>query len=131
MKSYRPNAHLTRIALSFLLVGLTGCQAKQSQLQLPEESTAAVSTTPLSKGHELFLTHCVSCHQGAGNPPGPNAVILDSETLKSQTEFTALIRHPRSGMMTPFDPETLPDGDAKELYSYLLSAKNPTRQSTP
>ena len=127
MKSSLPPSRLTLTALSMLLIVLPGCQARTSQMQLPSDTPAA----PLSRGHELFLTHCVSCHMGAGNPPGPNAVILDSETLKSQTVFTALLRHPRSAMMTSFDPEVLPEQDVKALFGYLLSAKNPSDKPTP
>lgn len=106
------------LPLVVLLTVFPGCKQNQSQVQVPP-------TTPISKGHELFLAHCASCHQGAGNPPGPNAVILDSETLKNQTDFTALLRQPRSSMMTAFDPGRLPDSDVKALYTYILTVKNP------
>jgi len=112
-----------------LLIALTffpGCKhgVTQSKAVLPP-------TTPLPRGQELFLSNCSSCHQGPGNPPGPNAVILDSETLKSQSDFTALLRHPRSAMMTSFSPEVLPEQDIQALYRYVLSVKNPGERQNP
>jgi mono/diheme cytochrome c family protein len=106
-----------------MLALLSGCKhsVNQSQFQLPP-------TAPISKGHELFLAHCASCHQGAGNPPGPNAIILDSESLKNMDTFTALLRQPRSAMMTAFSPETLPNKDVQTLYEYILTVKNPQPQ---
>jgi mono/diheme cytochrome c family protein len=104
--------------LLFLLL-LQGCKpAPQSHTQLPPAGS-------LPKGQELFLSHCASCHQGVGNPPAPNAVILDSETLKSQTSFTALLRNPRAATMTQFTPDLLSDQDAQQIYNYILSVKNP------
>lgn len=113
------------LPLLAILALLPGCKhSNQSQIQLPP-------STPVSKGHEIFLAHCVSCHQGTGNPPGPNAIILDSATLKSFAEFKALLRQPRSAMMTAFSLEALPDKDVKVLYNYILTAKNPQATSTP
>jgi len=111
------------LPLLAILLLLPGCKhgVTQSKTTLPPASA-------MPKGQELFLSNCAGCHQGAGNPPGPNAVILDSETLKSEAEFTAQLRHPRASTMPPFAPETLPEKDVKALYEYLLSAKNPSAQ---
>jgi mono/diheme cytochrome c family protein len=109
-----------------ILALLPGCKhsVNQSQVQLPPSA-------PVSKGQEIFLAHCVSCHQGPGNPPGPNAVILDSETLKTLKDFKALVRQPRASGMTVFTPDILPDKDVKTLYDYLLTAKNPQAAKSP
>jgi mono/diheme cytochrome c family protein len=109
------------LPLLAILLLLPGCKphVTQSRTTLPPASA-------LPRGQELFLSNCASCHQGAGNPPGPNAVILDSQTLKSEADFTELLRHPRSAMMTAFAPDVLPNQDVKALYQYILSAKTPS-----
>jgi mono/diheme cytochrome c family protein len=109
------------LPLLALLLLLPGCKqhVTQSKTTLPPANA-------LPRGQELFLSNCASCHQGVGNPPGPNAVILDSDTLKSEADFTALLRHPRSGMMTAFTPDVLPEKDVKALYRYILATKSPS-----
>ena len=110
-----PRHYLLPVALGVLFL-TSGCKPQQSQVQVPPAQA-------LPRGQEIFLSHCASCHQGPGNPPGPNGVILGSDTLKSQSDFTALLRKPRSAMMTAFSLEALPDHDVKELYSYIMSVK--------
>lgn len=114
------------LPLLAILVLMPGCKPVVTQ-----SKTVVPPTNALPKGQELFLSHCASCHQGAGNPPEPNAVILDSDTLKSQTDFIALLRQPRSAMMTPFSPDMLSDKDAESLYRYILSVKNPQEPQKP
>ncbi len=80
---------------------------------------------PLSKGQEIFLTHCVSCHMGVGDPPGPNAVVLDSAKLQLDSRFESFLRKPVSAMMPSFDEHLISKDDAQKLYAYLLEAKAP------
>lgn len=97
------------------VIALTGCGSEP-------ESPPSV---PVSPAHGLFLTHCVSCHQGPGHPPGPNAVILGSPQIATEKEFVKFLRQPTSAMMPPFSREQLTDGEAHELYVYLKSVVTP------
>lgn len=105
-----------------LLIFLSGCGSSKSE---PAQQT---STTTLPPGQQVFLTHCVACHQGVGNPPGPNATILDSETLHSEDSLRELVRHPKSTMMRAFSEEELSNDDVHELYIYLQTVKTPKPQ---
>lgn len=107
---------LPLLALSCLL---TGCQQNDGQPSPGQPST------PLPKGQQLFLSHCVSCHQGFGTPPKPNAVVLDSATLNEEAQFRALLRHPKSPMMQTFSPDMLSDADVHEIYVYLTGFRAP------
>lgn len=109
---------MKRLVLPLLAIVafLSGCQSP-----LPEKAVP-VATSP---GQQLFLSHCVSCHMGAGNPPGPNAVILDSSMLRSEKVFRDLLRHPSSAMMRTFSEQELSDPQVHELYVYLQLAKTP------
>jgi mono/diheme cytochrome c family protein len=97
---------------------LSGCGSKSEQAQ-------PTSFTPQLPGQRIFLSHCVACHQGTGNPPGPNATILDSDTLQTEQTFRELVRHPRSSMMRTFSEEELSNADVHELYAYLQAVKTP------
>jgi mono/diheme cytochrome c family protein len=103
----------------FLIVTLSGCGSRTS------EPTQQTSTTTLPRGQQVFITHCVSCHQGNTEATSPNAVILDSETLKSEASFRELVRHPKSTMMRSFTEEELSNDDVHELYIYLQTVKTP------
>jgi mono/diheme cytochrome c family protein len=98
------------LPLLALVIGLSGCGGDQES-QLPPK--------PLLPGQEIFLSNCASCHQGAGNPPGPNTSIMQSATLASEEAFLPFLRKPISPMMPAFSVEQLPDSQARELYAYL------------
>lgn len=94
----------------------------------PENNTSNQPAQPLSRGQQLFLGHCVSCHQGAGEIPGPNAVVLNSTTLNREETFRALLRQPASPMMRAFSVDELSDADVHELYGYLMGLRqNPAQ----
>lgn len=109
------------VSLLVMVIGFSGCQGN-SQQTMPDTPVAT-----MSPGQTLFLNHCVSCHMGAGNPPGPNAVILDSSRLLTEASFRDVLRHPVSAMMRSFSEQELSDEDVHVLYQYLLSAKTPTQ----
>lgn len=99
---------------------LGGCgQLPASSPTANPESAPAAKPQAGSKGQQLFMTHCASCHQGIGQTPGPNAVVLNSRTLSEESGFKALLRQPFSPMMPAFGPETLSDEDVHALYGYL------------
>jgi mono/diheme cytochrome c family protein len=91
-----------------------------SPLQAGESPSAA---TPLSAGQTLFLTHCVRCHTDTGNPPGPDATILNSPRLATEDSFRQLLRHPTSGMMKSFSAQELDDATVRILYDYLKTRR--------
>ena len=82
-------------------------------------STSAEGPKVSSKGQEVFLNQCMTCHMGAGDPPGPNDVILHSAKLASEDAFSKYVRQPDNGMMPAFSKEPLSDADLKELYAYV------------
>lgn len=88
------------------------------------QTTPSTPAEPMVKGRQIFLSYCVSCHQGAGETPGPNAVVLNSATLAREDAFRSLLRQPSSSMMRAFSAEELPDADVHELYHYLSSLQN-------
>ncbi|HEY9687502.1 MAG TPA: cytochrome c [Coleofasciculaceae cyanobacterium] len=105
------------LPLLALIIGLSGCGGEQDS-QLPP--------APVSPGQEFFLSNCASCHQGPGNPPGPNAIVTQSAVLASEEAFLLFLRKPTSPMMPAFSVEQMPDSQARELYAYLktqVSAK--------
>jgi mono/diheme cytochrome c family protein len=107
--------------LSTLLLGFSlltsGCSANQS------DKAAAEKTTPISAGHQLFLTNCSRCHAGDGNPPGPDNTILSSGRLSSEESFRKLLRQPTSAMMKSFSPQELSDMQVHTLYEYIIQAR--------
>jgi mono/diheme cytochrome c family protein len=103
----------------FLIVGmvlLTGCKA-------PITANLPVGPQATSTGHQLFLSHCVSCHMGATDSSGPNGVIVHSTTLQSEAAFKEVLRHPTSATMPAFDEKTLDERAVHELYTYLTTVK--------
>lgn len=88
------------------------------------QTTTNAPAKPMAKGQQIFLSYCVSCHQGTGETPGPNAVVLNSATLAQEGAFRNLLRQPSSSMMRAFSAEELPDADVHELYLYLSSLQN-------
>lgn len=110
---------LALIPVVIMLIGFSGCQGKSPQ-GMPETLVA-----DMPPGQTLFLNHCVSCHMGAGNPPGPNAVILDSSRLLNEPAFRDVLRHPPSAMMRSFSEQELSDADVHLMYEYLVAAKTP------
>lgn len=105
------------VFLAIAAASLSGCAKK------PVE-TAGPPTLPVPVGHGLFLTNCAKCHQGPGNPPGPNAIILDSERLNTEESFRDLLRKPTSSAMPAFTDTDLSDGEIHEMYVYLSSSRS-------
>jgi mono/diheme cytochrome c family protein len=103
----------------FLFAGVTlvGCDR-------PAGERKVTAITPDSKGHQLFLTHCVACHMGATDSSAPNANLLSSDSLKSEDAFKELLRHPRSATMPAFDEKTLNEEAVSELYTYLINERD-------
>lgn len=90
------------------IITLSGCN--------PPSTTAPA---PLTPGQEIFLTHCASCHNGGGNPPGPNFSIIGSPRMTNEESFKELLRKPTSAMMPAFDPALISDAQAHDLYTWL------------
>lgn len=88
---------------------LSGCQQNEQ----------AVDISQLPAGQRIFLNECLMCHQGPGNPPGPDHRITLSEKLGTQAGFAGFLRHPNNGLMPPFSPDRLADEEIAQLYQYL------------
>lgn len=102
-------------ALMVLLITLplAGCR------QPVQESQKLADTTKSSKGHQLFINHCASCHMGGNG--APNGVILQSPSLTSEEAFKEVLRHPPTAAMPAFDDKTLPPQDIHALYTYVIT----------
>jgi mono/diheme cytochrome c family protein len=72
-------------------------------------------------GQEVFLNYCMGCHMGAGDPPGPNDVILKSPKMASIELFKKYIRQPDNDAMPPISQSDVSDADVGKLYEYLKS----------
>jgi mono/diheme cytochrome c family protein len=117
--------HLLAPAMALVLLSpfIAGCKDSESA---PSGQTQQDAPPPaVSQGQSLFLTNCVSCHQGLGNPPGPNEVIMDSEKLNTEAAFRNLLRHPASAMMRAFSEQELSNADVHEIYVYLHALRTP------
>lgn len=96
-----------------LLVLLAGCNPPDA------DNTVSTEVQPSSPGHAVFLNNCMVCHQGPGNPPGPNAIITGSEKLASREMFEAFLRNPGQSMMPPFPEGRLSSEDIDQLYEFV------------
>jgi uncharacterized membrane protein len=74
-----------------------------------------------------FTAHCSSCHPQGGNAIKPNFPLRSAPQLSDFSTFLAYIRSPKARdgsetVMPPFPPEKLTDGQAKEIYNYVITA---------
>lgn len=106
------------LALGLLILAGCGNDGQDAETRNAETGPQTVSV-----GQGLFLNHCVSCHRGGGNPPGPNSIILQSGQLSTEEGFRAFLRHPTTPMMPLFEADRLSNGDVHELFVYLQSAR--------
>jgi hypothetical protein len=122
---------LFSLVASLFAVSLSACarhQTTSSPVPLPH--TGSVATNSLAglsdmQGRALFVANCVQCHSGGGSPPGPNAVIIDSERLNSEESFRQLLRQPTSAMMKSFSEQELSDTNVHRLYTFLIKERQP------
>jgi mono/diheme cytochrome c family protein len=119
------NIALFLFASVILSTTLTACSEKKAAQNTSENSSIAQESPALSSGHQLFLANCVRCHAGTGNPPGPDALIIDSERLNSETSFNKLLRQPTSAMMRSFTPSELSNAQIHTLYEYVSKTRKP------
>ncbi|MCW2277044.1 c-type cytochrome [Heliophilum fasciatum] len=80
----------------------------------------------LRQGHEMYKTHCASCHGDDGKGvKGVKAATLNNEgflKIASDEYLTASIRNGRpAGAMPAFDKKTIPDEQAKYIANYIRS----------
>jgi len=81
----------------------------------------AVSATA---GEEGFKAHCVTCHPDGGNIMNAEKTLhkkdLDANNIRTADDIVKIMRKPGPGM-PPFDVNTIPDKDAKEMANYILT----------
>jgi mono/diheme cytochrome c family protein len=116
----RMRGHCIQLIISIVILSLFSACGKHSDSTISSPSPQPVK---YSAGQELFLNHCMGCHMGPGDPPGPNDVILDSSKLASKNEFKAYLRNPDNGSMPPFSADTLSDADVETLYTYFKTLR--------
>lgn len=110
-----------RILTATLLLVVAGVTLAACNRPASERKVTAI--TPDSKGHQLFMTHCVACHMNIADSSAPNESLLRSDTLSSEAAFQQLLRHPRTAAMPAFDEKTLNSEAVGELYTYLISKR--------
>ncbi|MBI5741382.1 MAG: c-type cytochrome [Nitrospirae bacterium] len=81
----------------------------------------------LDEGKKLFKRHCEICHPGGGNIVNKAKTLhkkdLDANGIKAPEDVVRIMRNPGPGMMK-FDEKTIPDRDAREIASYVITAFN-------
>ncbi|MEB3287247.1 MAG: cytochrome c [Vampirovibrionales bacterium] len=97
-----------------LALTLGACSSSESGSSVPEQTMEI--TDP---GQTVFLNQCVSCHMGAGNPRGPNDIIMRSAKLASEKAFIHYVRQPDNAMMPAFSEAQVSDDELNALYAYL------------
>jgi cytochrome c6 len=74
-------------------------------------------------GEAGFKQHCAACHPNGGNIINLQKTLhkkdLDANNVKNAEDIIKLMRKPGPGM-TPFDANTVPDKEAKEIANYIL-----------
>ncbi len=86
---------------------------------------APAAPPALQAGQGLFENNCMACHPNGGNAISPEAIIIGSDELKDFPTFLGWIRDPRldngqKGPMPDFLPWKISDGQARQLYDYLI-----------
>ena len=86
---------------------------------------APAAPPALEAGKKLFENNCMACHPNGGNAIMPEAIIIGSDELKDLPTFLGWIRDPRldngkKGPMPDFLPGKISDGQARQLYDYLI-----------
>ena len=77
-------------------------------------------------GAKIFAAHCNACHANGGNRIMPDKPLKNSPDLMNVNTFIALIRKPDEPMPS-FPPAQISDGEAKDLYDYIIKAINNPR----
>jgi hypothetical protein len=78
------------------------------------------------QGAEIFRVNCMSCHAQGGNLIYPNFPLRGAPQLADFNTFLAYIRNPAmpdgsQGPMPAFPPQRISDGQARDLYQYLIT----------
>jgi uncharacterized membrane protein len=86
----------------------------------------------LEAGQGLFENNCMACHPNGGNAITPQDIIIGSDRLKDFPTFLSWIRDPRldngkKGPMPDFLPGKISDGQARQLYDYLIGVLGKAR----
>ena len=77
-----------------------------------------------AKGETEFKKHCAVCHPNGGNIIKADKTLSrkdrEKNGLKSATDIVTYMRSPGPGM-TAFDQKALPDKEAKEIATYIIT----------
>ena len=79
------------------------------------------------QGAEIYRVECTRCHAQGGNLIYPSLPLRTAPQMADFSTFLAFIRNPRmpdgsQGPMPAFPPEKISDGQARDLYQYLIAA---------
>ncbi len=86
----------------------------------------AAAKSPAS-GSALFTQNCSPCHPNGENVVNPQKTLhkkdRDANGVKTAADIIRLMRNPGPGM-TKFDPQTIPDKEAKAIANYVIKTFN-------
>lgn len=84
---------------------------------------AVSSVSSAEHGEKLFKLHCAVCHPDGGNIINPNKTLhkkdREKNGIRKVDDIINTMRKPGPGM-TPFDENTVPKNEAKEIAEYIL-----------
>ena len=91
------------------------------------------SIAPAGGGAKIFADSCAGCHPDGGNVIVPTLPLKGSRVLANFRTFIAFLRHPKmpdgsQGAMPPFTKSQISERDAKRLYHYIASGKEPAQR---
>jgi mono/diheme cytochrome c family protein len=112
---------LTLYTLCFLAVVVLGYYGGQLVYGIKGSS----APTNYSAGRKIFAKNCNACHPNGTNALMPNLPLKGSAKLNQFETFLDFVRDPKlpdgkTGPMPAFQPTKISDGEAKELYEYIV-----------
>ena len=86
---------------------------------------ASSSSITDSTGRKIFTTNCSACHPKGANVIMPNLPLKGSSKLANSETLLAFVRDPKlpdgkAGPMPAFPASRISDGEAGELYKYIV-----------
>lgn len=121
----------TAIAYSAAVVAICFLSACSKQEPQKTESPRTASLHPaassqqeqIQTGEALFRQFCFNCHPEGGNLLDTKKTLHGPDLRRNQItvpeDIVKIMRNPRSRMLR-FDPETIPDKDARTIAEYVL-----------
>ena len=102
---------------------LSGCSVEAPRTA-PVNKAVSEPQGQSQTGETLFRQFCFNCHPDGGNVSDPARTLHGSDLRKNHItkpeDIVRIMRRPSSRMIR-FDPETIPDRDARVIAEYVLA----------